>query len=599
MNTKNRSSHTTRDFFMIIFKHKKAAVLFWVLCIGLTGLITLVSPPVYEAETKILVKRSAPADGGDSTSFTAEIIGGRFLIEKAVQALGPEQLFPDLTGADKSALSAAVQRVQANLTVKPGTVIEIRYRHRSATGAAGTLNTLVEMFLDHYMTVQQENQTYAFFKEQRRLMEDRLNESQKQLGLFRNEHNISSIHKQKTLLLLQISDLELELAKIRGEISEFESKAADLAPTSSNRRNVLQTIIALQSREKKLSQQITEYRLQLGRLDKAETQLSELERQVRMDEENYLLYAKKTEEARISSAMDAQTLIHFAVLEPAMVPPAPVHTRTYGYLLAAVVIGALGGLLLAFTAEYFSHTFDRPEDLQTIMQCEATASFHEHDAGERTALQSQQVPRHIREECRRMVNRLTGAAPAGALKTVVFTAATHGEGTTGILTATAITLAGEGRSVLMIDTNLRTPGLHIRFRQERSTGLAEALADTSRSEACIRDTSVENLKIMSAGAPEDNPASLLRSGAFETLLQQLGRRFDWILLDSPPLNLFDDACIIAPRTDGALMVIQAGKTRWEVAVSAANRLRQSNARMLGAVLNRTRMHIPAWLYKRL
>ncbi len=608
MNAKNRSYHTLRDFFMIIFKHKKVVVLFFMLSVVCAVLTTFIMTPVYEAFSKILVKSPDVAatpslfkDKELTIETAVEILTGRFLLERVVEKTGAAALYPDIgsrkTKPDPAHIRKAALRFKENLSVSSGSIINVRFRHPDPEKAARAVNNLTAEFLDYYLTVHQQNRKYRFFKDQLALMEKKLKASQKELGLFRNEQNISSIQKQKSLLLLQISDLELELAKIRGEISEYETKAENFAKTSSNRSNIQQTIYALQNREKKIGQQITDYRLQLGRLDKAETRLSELERQVKINEENYLLYAKKTEEARISSAMDEQKLINFTVIEPASPPLAPVQSQKYAVIIIALLFGAAGGLFMAFVSEYFSHTFDRPEDVRDILGLPSLGCFPDLDAKDFEMVASLSLPEKIREKCNRMRHSIFRALADGRHKCFLFTAAKAGEGVTGLLINFALSVAESGESVIIIDANLRNPGLHQRLGLERAGGLTEVLSGSLSPDDAIRKTGFENLALITSGAQHAQPFSLLQSEAFQRLLDDLQERAGWILVDAPSTEFHEDACIIGARVPYVITVIRSGKTRWEVVKSSVNKFKQFNARVIGAVLNRQKMHIPDWLYR--
>jgi Mrp family chromosome partitioning ATPase len=79
-------------------------------------------------------------------------------------------------------------------------------------------------------------------------------------------------------------------------------------------------------------------------------------------------------------------------------------------------------------------------------------------------------------------------------------------------------------------------------------------------------------------------------------LQALRERFDWVIVDGPPATVYSDAGILAPLVDGVVLVVEAEKTRWQVAEQAKRTLEESGAQLLGAVLSRRQFHIPEALY---
>ncbi len=611
MNAKKRSYHTMRDFLFVVFKHKVLIISLFLIIFLIAAVSCFFIPSTYEARAKLLVKEPARqtialTKSQDTTRYTSntkkqadidlavQLLKGRYLAEKVLDTIGLETLFPHI---DSNEPEKALFALQNSLTVSGGTIIDVVFLHSNPALAAQTVNILVEEFLEHYLSVQKQEQQYEFFKNQVELIEKRLQKSQKELGLFRNEHNISSIQKQKSLLLLQISDLEVELAKIRAAVSEQESIAKANKKSSAEAVQIQQKIIALKSKDKKLSQHITRYKVELNRLDKAETRLRELERRVTMDEENYLLYTKKMEEARITSAMDEQKLITFSIIEPALQPLVPVKPHKSLILLTAVIIGLLGGLLLALVSEYFTHTFDNAQDIEEILGCTAMTALPELSSDEINLIKAGKLPEKIHTKCNRIKQYVIQTFPDVQDRTILLNGPNEGEGTSLVLLNLALALASEGGKVLVVDANLRNPTLHNLLNVEQTNGLAEALGGDISTDTVIKNTQVSNLMIISSGRPPANPFALLQSEQFERLLQELKTKADWILLDSPPIHTYNDAGLMGPKTDGVAMVVKAGKTRWEVAASAIHRFQQCNAKILGAVLNRQKMHIPEWLYK--
>jgi capsular exopolysaccharide synthesis family protein len=620
MNAKKRSYHTLRDFFFVIFKQKTFIITFSLLVLCFAAISFFVMTPVYEASSKLVVKNSGGNAGygpsgedsgifsgnikNESTVATAvEILSGRFLAEKVIKKLGAKTIYP---GMDKktflgklSGREKAILKFKKNLEVTKGNIIEVSFLHPDSFIAAKVVNTLIEEFLDHYLAVQKRDQKYDFFKNQADLIGKRLQESQKELGLFRNQNNISSIQKQKSLLLLQVSDLEVEIAKTRSQISEQESIAAGAKNPSSSFKEIQQRLNSLNSKAKKLQQHVTQYKLELGRLDKAETRLSELERQVKMDEENYLLYTQKMEEARIASAMDEQKIINFSVIEPALPPITPGNPQKNIIIILSVILGCVGGLILAFVFEYFTHTFDHREDIEEILGCTAIASFAEMTGAEAARIKEFKISEKALEKCNRMKHYFHRTFADRENKMIVFCASKKNEGTSSTLLKLAVTLAAEGERVLAVDANLRNPCLHSLLKAERANGLLDVIVEKTPVENVIKNTAIENLRLITSGTSQANPSAALQSENFDSFVQEIKTMADWVLIDSPSVDFYGDACVIAPKTDGAALVVKAGKTRWEVVASAVNRLKQSDAKIVGAVLNRQKMYIPGWLYNRL
>lgn len=96
-----------------------------------------------------------------------------------------------------------------------------------------------------------------------------------------------------------------------------------------------------------------------------------------------------------------------------------------------------------------------------------------------------------------------------------------------------------------------------------------------------------------------NPSILFESKSLDAHIEKMKKQADWVLFDSPPINSFNDSIALAHRVDGVVMVVEAEKTRWEVAQSAKQRVESGNGKILGIVLNKRRYYIPEFIYKRL
>ena len=209
------------------------------------------------------------------------------------------------------------------------------------------------------------------------------------------------------------------------------------------------------------------------------------------------------------------------------------------------------------------------------------------------------LPTYIVEEYHRMKHVLLSASPGKEMKTLMFFSAAEGDGTSTALINFAITLASEGDRVLLVDANLRNPSLHDPFSIEKRSGLTELVSENKKLEEVVKETPISNLSVITGGIPHTSPSSIFESSLLDVLIEQMKTRADWVLFDSPPINSYNDSRALATKMDGVVMVVQAEKTRWEVAQSARQRMEHDKVKILGVVLNKRQMHIPEWAYKML
>lgn len=186
----------------------------------------------------------------------------------------------------------------------------------------------------------------------------------------------------------------------------------------------------------------------------------------------------------------------------------------------------------------------------------------------------------------------------GQPQIVVFCGVESGNGCSRVCTEAALALAGQtSESVCLIDANLRSPFLHDVFRLANGKGFAEAL----RNQGHIKEysTLVENLWVMTSGDHASDATSLLTRDNLTPYMKELRKTFDFVLIDSPPLNRFADAASLARLADGVVLVLEANSTRKDAARKAADDLRSANAKILAAVLNKRRFPIPESIYRRI
>jgi Mrp family chromosome partitioning ATPase len=137
------------------------------------------------------------------------------------------------------------------------------------------------------------------------------------------------------------------------------------------------------------------------------------------------------------------------------------------------------------------------------------------------------------------------------------------------------------------------------FQVERAGGFSEALQDEIALGAAIRDELSSGISLMPAGAPVKSPTVVLKSGAFKRVIGSLLSMYDWIILDSAPATLFPDVATLGTACSAAILVVEAERTRLEVAEAAKEILENTGTQILGAILNRRRYHIPDFIYRRL
>jgi capsular exopolysaccharide synthesis family protein len=194
----------------------------------------------------------------------------------------------------------------------------------------------------------------------------------------------------------------------------------------------------------------------------------------------------------------------------------------------------------------------------------------------------------VREQFTKLAASLYGMRDRRQVKIVMVVSAVPGEGKTLTAANLALTLSESYRSrVLLVDADLHRPTLHLLFDIPNQTGLKEGLAETARGALSPRSVS-EHLEILTAGTALVEPMGALTSERMRLLLSEAAGAFDWVILDTPPVELLPDAKLLAGMADVGILVVQAGSTKCEHARRAVEALGRDL--VVGVVLNRVKEH---------
>jgi protein-tyrosine kinase len=193
--------------------------------------------------------------------------------------------------------------------------------------------------------------------------------------------------------------------------------------------------------------------------------------------------------------------------------------------------------------------------------------------------------------------------PETAMKVVLFVGAASGSGTSTAASNFSAMLAQDPATrVLLIDANLRTEERRERVphdKNDRAAGvnLARLLAGPTAPVYPVPGPS--NLYVLPSGSKCSMPLSLFQSAAFDDFLKSVRQRFQYVVVDAPPLQGFPESLVLSRKVDGVILVVESEKTRRRTALRAKRQIEAAGGKLLGVVLNRRKYNIPDWLYRRI
>ena len=204
---------------------------------------------------------------------------------------------------------------------------------------------------------------------------------------------------------------------------------------------------------------------------------------------------------------------------------------------------------------------------------------------QRRQILSEQSPFAMKEAYRTLRTNIRFALQGDGCKKFCITSSSQGEGKSISMLNLAITFAETGHKVLLIDADMRRPAINRLLVEKASPGLSNVLAGLTDETEALRKDIRPNLDVIFSGDIPPNPAELLDSDRMKQLIEKLSKRYDYILVDTPPVNVVSDACVVADMLDGALLLARQGRSRKESLKRAVNNLNLAGVKLLGCVFN--------------
>jgi len=378
-----------------------------------------------------------------------------------------------------------------------------------------------------------------------------------------------------------ISSLKADLASEIGKV------------VSSMRSNYL----TAKSREDGLVASLNAQQGEVSSLDKKSLEYNKLERDAKSNRELYETLLLKTKEANVSRDYRGTNI---TPIDWAEEPTWPVLPQTQRDLITSALGGLVLALGLAFGFEYFDSRIKAPEEIKQHLDVPflgmIPAVKASTDHGGESLMLHADVPPSFGEAIRGVRTAvLFSSAEEGARSLVITSTGPH-EGKTLVSSSLAIAIAQAGQRTVVVDADMRRPRLHEALGRSQEPGLSNVLVGEATLSDATRATSVENLWVLSAGHIPPNPAELLGSKKYNDLFAELKRRFDWVIIDAPPVMPVTDAALIANTAGGVLFVIGSEMTPRQNAMVAIDQLRGANAKFVGAVLNRVNLTKHSYYY---
>ncbi len=568
---------------------------------------------------------------------------------------------PDESAQESSLISAFLGGLQV-LPETTTRLVKIQYQHSSPQFAALAANTVAEEYAQQNIDLRLANteKTLNWLGEELKRYELQLSQSEAALQQYREHNNAGSLDEKQNLVMNRLNQLNDIVTRVQNErvskqatydqlkgadpngdgidnfpiigsnagVVEAKSNLASLMAEQSSlagrylpdhprmveinskidnakRRLVAERTKVVESVRNEYNAKLTEERSFSGQLQEQKAAANDLDKKGgdynilkrKADSERAVYQTLLTQQKELAVVANSRAN-NVQVMDKAEVPGAPILPNPRKDWITALIAGVTIAMGLAFGIEYLDDTVKTPEDVTRRLKL-PLLGLVPAVRGDRVPVLSEPVPHDFGEAFRSLRTSLVFTSGSQATRIIAVTSSQPLEGKTTTACNLAMALALGGSRVLLIDADMRRPGLHKTMGLQNGTGLSHLLVGQARVRDAVQRTAEPNLVAITAGRTPPNPSELLSSERMNNLLTNLGSGpFDWVIIDTPPVLAVTDAVILAGRVSGVVFVVGSEMTRRAHAERAIDTLQSGHPRSVTVVLNRVDFNRNKYYYSR-
>lgn len=427
------------------------------------------------------------------------------------------------------------------------------------------------------------------------------------------QNALSLAEQKRSDLLTRRTERDEEVKATEARIAELQGQIRDFATTY---------LQGLTDQVGALDATLSRSDAALSTLPQKELRHSELERSAKTTEAVYAMLQARYKEAEIAAAATDASI---RLVDEAVLPRRPVSPKPLVNLALAMMAGLMIGVGGAFLRDSSDRSLRTRAQLlaltgspvlSLIPRLKSVSGFsarlsglptrvsgllqdsRRRDGSSHSLVRPSQSPGNMSYSAEdlfgfaasysRLVTNLGFAGMANPIRVVLVTSALPGDGKTTVATNLALTMAGEGKRVLLIDADLRGGRVDAVLRLPLTVGLGEVLRGQHEFEAAVMQMPAgggREVHVLPRGSAKADPAALLASDKPREVLARARELYDMVILDTPPVNAVADAALLSRQCDGVLVVARSGATARDALAFAMEQLRIVHAPVIGAVLN--------------
>jgi polysaccharide biosynthesis transport protein len=426
-------------------------------------------------------------------------------------------------------------------------------------------------------------------------------------GLIQNlRAQVVQLESEHAKLAAQFLPGYPRLAQVKAQLEETRSRLAQ--QINSVVEGINSAYFAASGKERALKLQMDKQKSDALALKDAAVEYAILARETDTNKQLYDSVLGRYKEINLAGEIPASNV---SIVDRAEIPTRPSKPNKRLNLMLGALLGLMGGLGLALLLEHLNNTLRTPGEVERYLRLptlvvvpdllrlpkarqngkprisrqESNLNSKLYIPSKNPAVLGLPLPM-LTEAYRKLRTALLLSRPGESPKTILFTSGTKGEGKTMTVANTAIMLAQMELQVLVIDADLRKPSCHKALRVRGGRGLTDFLAGQEELDSAIKPTSISNLSVLNCGSTPPNPTELVGSKKMAEMLAILKDRYDFILIDSPPVMPVSDAVVLSTMVDGVVLVVRGNETKRQIVKAAVAQLGNGQGKILGVVLNR-------------
>ena len=399
---------------------------------------------------------------------------------------------------------------------------------------------------------------------------------------------LTTLQREETTQSEQLGDRHPDIIRIKATIRRVEGQLQ--AEVSKVGETVQSQIVAMREKERNLAAALESQERVALTLNRRGIQYGALQREVTSNRQLFDALLERAKQTELSADLK---IGNTQVVDPAEVPQTPASPQPQLVLMLAFLLGLPLGVGTALGIDYFDDRVQSPDEIKMGLGLKFLGfapAIPRAEAKTRRALVNDLASSEFAESLRTVRANLFITTPADDNNVLLVTSTGPGEGKTIIAANMAVALAQAGRKVLLIDADMRRCQMHDIFEAPRNPGLSAVLDKSVSMIDAITPTDIDGLSIVTAGSTPQNPGDLLGGAAFGDALATIRDRFDWIVIDSPPVMVASDTTSLARIATAVLFVVGAEMTTPRHARAALEQLESARAKIVGAVLSRGRAY---------